>query len=117
LRDQPWGRQAQRLSGGGPGTSPGGRFAVTDIIVKRRIDVVADRDATESTACIAGALTGEEYTAGLETAGFVAIEIEETRRIHERASSAIVRARKSETALTRDLSLSIEPSTQARARR
>jgi hypothetical protein len=44
------------------------------------------------TGCIAGALTRDEFAAGLEAAGFEDIKIEETHRVHEQASSAIVRA-------------------------
>lgn len=45
------------------------------------------------TGCIAGALTREEYAAGLDAAGLRDIEIHETRRVHEHAGSAIIRAR------------------------
>jgi hypothetical protein len=41
----------------------------------------------------AGALTRREFAAGLESAGFEQIEIEETHRVHEQTASAIVRAR------------------------
>ena len=46
------------------------------------------------TGCIAGALTEAEFRAALEGAGFEAIEIRETHRVHERAAAAIIRARK-----------------------
>jgi hypothetical protein len=46
------------------------------------------------TGCIAGALTRGQFEAALADAGLVDIEIDETRRVHEYASSAIVRARK-----------------------
>jgi hypothetical protein len=46
------------------------------------------------TGCIAGALTREEYEEALSAAGFTDIEINETHRMHEHASSAIIRARK-----------------------
>jgi hypothetical protein len=44
------------------------------------------------TGCIAGALTRSEYEGGLRAAGFVEVEIRETHRVHEHASSAIIRA-------------------------
>ncbi len=44
--------------------------------------------------CIAGALTRDEFESALADAGLADIEIGETHRVHEHASSAIVRARK-----------------------
>jgi arsenite methyltransferase len=46
------------------------------------------------TGCIAGALTRAEFEAALAAAGLEGIEITETHRVHEKAGSAIVRARK-----------------------
>jgi arsenite methyltransferase len=46
------------------------------------------------TGCIAGALTRAEFERALADAGLVDVEIRETHRVHEHASSAIVRARK-----------------------
>jgi arsenite methyltransferase len=73
---------------------PGGRFAVTDVIAEPSMDEATRRDIAQWTGCIAGALTRDEYEAGLEAAGLEAIEIDETHRVHEHAGSAIVRARK-----------------------
>jgi len=50
--------------------------------------------AAEWTGCIAGALTRAEFEQALTDAGLVDVEISETHRVHERAASAIVRARK-----------------------
>jgi arsenite methyltransferase len=44
--------------------------------------------------CVAGALTRTEFGEALAAAGFEGIEIRETHRVHEHASSAIVRARR-----------------------
>ncbi|MGH2761978.1 MAG: hypothetical protein ACRDLD_05280 [Thermoleophilaceae bacterium] len=46
------------------------------------------------THCIAGALTHPDFGRALGDAGLVDIEIRETHRVHERAGSAIIRARK-----------------------
>ena len=46
------------------------------------------------TGCIAGALTEPEFRQSLEAAGFEAIQIRETHRVHEHAGAAIIRARK-----------------------
>jgi hypothetical protein len=46
------------------------------------------------TGCVAGALTRDQFEAMLADQGLVDIEIIETHRVHEHATSAIVRARK-----------------------
>jgi arsenite methyltransferase len=51
----------------------------------------------EWTGCIAGALTRAEFEEALVGAGLTDIEINETHRVHEHATSAIVRARKPTT--------------------
>jgi arsenite methyltransferase len=73
---------------------PGGRFAVSDVIASPDMDDATRRDLAAYTGCIAGALTEEEFREGLTGAGFTDIEIRETHRVHEFASSAIIRARK-----------------------
>ena len=71
---------------------PGGRFAVSDVVADPDMDEETRRDMEQWTGCIAGALTRGEFADGLEAAGFVDVTIEETHRVHEQASSAIVRA-------------------------
>jgi ubiquinone/menaquinone biosynthesis C-methylase UbiE len=71
---------------------PGGRFAVSDVVADPDMSEKTRRDMEQWTGCIAGALTRDEFAAGLEAAGFEDIKIEETHRVHEQASSAIVRA-------------------------
>ncbi|MGH2991252.1 MAG: methyltransferase domain-containing protein [Solirubrobacterales bacterium] len=73
---------------------PGGRFAVTDIVADPEMDEATRNDMARWTGCIAGALTEEDFRAGLAGAGFEEIEVVETHRVHEHAGSAIVRARK-----------------------
>ena len=46
------------------------------------------------TGCIAGALTRREFSEVLSTAGLEHVEIQETHRVHEHATSAIIRAHK-----------------------
>jgi ubiquinone/menaquinone biosynthesis C-methylase UbiE len=75
---------------------PGGRFAVSDVIAGPDMDAATRADMAAYTGCIAGALTEEEFRAGLSAAGFTDIEIRETHRVHEHATSAIIRARKPE---------------------
>ena len=65
---------------------PGGRFAVSDIVMHGGLPAgLADtaqmrRDLSSWAGCIAGALTDAEYRAGLAAAGFTAIDLEITRR-------------------------------------
>ena len=72
---------------------PGGRFAVTDVVADEDMDEATRADMEQWTGCIAGALTRPDYRAQLEAAGFEAVEVQETHRVHEHASSAIIRAR------------------------
>jgi arsenite methyltransferase len=72
---------------------PGGRFAVTDVVADRDMDEATRRDMAQWTGCVAGALTEEEYRSELEAAGFDRIEVRQTHRVHDKAGSAIIRAR------------------------
>jgi arsenite methyltransferase len=72
----------------------GGRFAVSDVIADSDMDAATRADMQAWTGCVAGALTRAEFERALLDAGLVDVEIRETHRVHERASSAIVRARK-----------------------
>ena len=73
---------------------PGGRFAVSDVIADPDMDEATRADMQAWTGCVAGALTRAEFERTLEDVGLVEVEIRETHRVHEHASSAIVRARK-----------------------
>ncbi|HEX6583695.1 MAG TPA: arsenite methyltransferase [Thermoleophilaceae bacterium] len=73
---------------------PGGRFAVSDVIADADMDDATRADMQQWTGCIAGALTRDEFERALTAAGLEEIEINETHRVHEHASSAIIRARK-----------------------
>lgn len=73
---------------------PGGRFAVTDVIADRDMDAATRADMQQWTGCIAGALTEQQFRQALANAGLQHVEIRESHRVHERAASAIIRARK-----------------------
>jgi ubiquinone/menaquinone biosynthesis C-methylase UbiE len=79
---------------------PGGRFAVSDVIADPDMDAATRSDMEQWTGCVAGALTRGQFEAALAYAGLTDIEIRETHRVHEHASSAIVRARKPEERLS-----------------
>jgi SAM-dependent methyltransferase len=73
---------------------PGGRFAVSDVIADPDMDEATRSDMAAYTGCIAGALTEDEFRAALSAAGLTDIEIRPTHRVHDSATSAIVRAAK-----------------------
>jgi arsenite methyltransferase len=73
---------------------PGGRFAISDVIADPDMDEATKADMAAWTGCVAGALTEAEFRTALQAAGFEAIEINPTHRVHEYASSAIIRAHK-----------------------
>jgi len=73
---------------------PGGRFAVSDVIVDEDMDDQTRADMAAWTGCIAGALTEREFRDALAAAGLIEVEIRETHRVHEHAAAAIVRAAK-----------------------
>ena len=73
---------------------PGGRFAVSDILADPGMDEATRIDMAAWTGCIAGALTEEEFRSALADAGLVDVEVRHTHRVHEHATSAIVRARR-----------------------
>jgi ubiquinone/menaquinone biosynthesis C-methylase UbiE len=73
---------------------PGGRLAVSDVIADPGMDAATRADMAAYTGCIAGALTEDEYRSALSAAGLADVEIRATHRVHDRAASAIVRARK-----------------------
>lgn len=60
--------------------TPGGRFAVSDIVIQGNLPEVIQKDMEAWAGCIAGALEEETYRRLLQEAGFTAIEFEVTRR-------------------------------------
>jgi SAM-dependent methyltransferase len=58
---------------------PGGRFAVSDIVVRGDVPADLRRDVELWIGCVAGALEESEYRKKLASAGFEAIDLEPTR--------------------------------------
>jgi arsenite methyltransferase len=58
---------------------PGGRLAVSDVVVRGDVPAQVRRSMELWVGCIAGALKDSDYTAKLSLAGFDAIEIQPTR--------------------------------------
>jgi SAM-dependent methyltransferase len=60
---------------------PGGRLAVSDMVLLRELPEIAYRAMALWTGCITGALVDDDYLAKLRSAGFEAAGIEVTRTI------------------------------------
>jgi arsenite methyltransferase len=58
---------------------PGGRFAVSDIVIRRELPEAVRKSLSLWTGCVAGALLESEYVEKLAHAGFTEIEVEPTR--------------------------------------
>jgi len=58
---------------------PGGRFAVSDVVVRGDVPAAVRRSMELWVGCIAGALRDYDYAAKLARAGFDSIGIEATR--------------------------------------
>lgn len=64
---------------------PGGRFAVSDIVLLREIPESLRGVMALWTGCISGSLLDRDYVAGLEAAGFTDASVEVTRRYDREA--------------------------------
>jgi len=58
---------------------PGGRFAVSDVVVRGQVPAEIRKSVELWVGCIAGAMEESEYIAKLERAGFTSVSIEPTR--------------------------------------
>jgi SAM-dependent methyltransferase len=58
---------------------PGGRFAVSDVVVRGEVPTDIRRSVELWIGCVAGALSEDDYRGKLAKAGFVDIELEPTR--------------------------------------
>jgi len=70
---------------------PGGRLAVSDVVVRGEMPPAVRRSMELWVGCIAGALTEDDYRRMLEAAGFTDIELE-TTRVYELEDARIVLA-------------------------
>jgi arsenite methyltransferase len=58
---------------------PGGRFAVSDMVLRRELPAHLRKSLNLWTGCVAGALVADDYLAKLRAAGFQDITVEPTR--------------------------------------
>jgi arsenite methyltransferase len=61
---------------------PGGRFAVSDVIVRGEVPADIRKSMELWVGCMAGALQEAEYVQKLQTAGFTSMEVQPTRVYH-----------------------------------
>jgi len=58
---------------------PGGRFAVSDVVIRGEVPAEVRRSVELWMGCVAGALRDDEYASKLEAAGFEAVDVEPWR--------------------------------------
>ncbi|GAA4607295.1 SAM-dependent methyltransferase [Actinoplanes octamycinicus] len=64
---------------------PGGRLAISDIVLTRALPEPASRVMALWTGCVAGALVADDYRHKLCAAGFTAVELQPTQVFHRDA--------------------------------
>ncbi len=69
---------------------PGGRFAVSDIVLRGELPEEAQRSLALWTGCVAGALSEPEYRDLLAAAGFTGVDVEPTRIYHAEDARGIL---------------------------
>jgi arsenite methyltransferase len=72
---------------------PGGRFAVSDVVVRGRVPAEIKKNMELWVGCVAGALSDYEYVAKLAKVGFDNIDIEATRVYSIEVARAFLSAR------------------------
>ena len=73
---------------------PGGRVGVSDVIAEDRLSPAERAERGSFNGCIAGALSFDEYRAGLAAVGLVDVSIEPTHAVADGLHGAIVKATK-----------------------
>jgi arsenite methyltransferase len=91
---------------------PGGRVGVSDVVAEDRLSAAERAERGSFVGCIAGALSRDEYVAGLEAAGFDDVTVEFTHEVADGMHGAIVKARKTETPAERGLPV-VQPAESA----
>ena len=73
---------------------PGGRFAVSDVVVRGEVPAAIRKSMELWVGCVAGALGDYEYVAKLAKAGFDDIDIETDARLQHRGCADVPRRRR-----------------------
>jgi SAM-dependent methyltransferase len=91
---------------------PGGRVGVSDIVAEDHLTPEQRGERGSYVGCIAGALSRNEYIAGLEAAGFEEVSVEFTHEVADDMHGAIVKAVKTREPERKGLPV-IQPALQA----
>ena len=91
---------------------PGGRLGVSDVVAEDRLSTEERAERGSYVGCIAGALSKDEYEAGLEAAGFEQVSVEFTHEVADGIHGAIVKAVKTSDAAPKGLPV-IQPAASA----
>jgi len=71
---------------------PGGRIGISDVVAENHLAPAERAERGSYVGCIAGALSKDEYEAGLEAVGFEDVSVEFTHEVAAGMHGAIVRA-------------------------
>jgi SAM-dependent methyltransferase len=71
---------------------PGGRIGISDVVAEDRLTPEQRAERGSYVGCIAGALSKDEYEAGLEAAGFEDVSVQFTHEVADGMHGAIVKA-------------------------
>jgi hypothetical protein len=83
---------------------PGGRFAVSDIVVRGELPPAIRKSMEQWVGCVAGALSETDYRAKLAAAGFAGVDVEPTRVYDiDDARSLLTEEERNDEALARDV--------------
>ncbi len=82
---------------------PGGRIGVADVVAENHLSPEQRGERGSYIGCIAGALSQEEYQAGLEAAGFEDVSVTFTHEVADGMHGAIVKAVKTSAQEARQL--------------
>ena len=91
---------------------PGGRLGISDIVAEDRLSPDERAERGSYVGCIAGALSRDEYQAGLDAAGFEQISVTFTHEVADGMHGAIVKAVKTIRPADRGLPV-IQPAERA----
>jgi arsenite methyltransferase len=91
---------------------PGGRIGISDVVAEDHLTPEQRALRGSYVGCIAGALSKEEYEAGLEAAGFEQVSVEFTHEVADGMHGAIVKAVKTDDPRASGLPV-IQPATSS----
>jgi SAM-dependent methyltransferase len=91
---------------------PGGRIGISDVVAEDHLSASERAERGSYVGCIAGALSKDEYVAGLEAAGFEHVSVEFTHQVADGMHGALVKGVKTEEPERKGLP-AVRPAAQA----